>query len=132
MVTLLVCALCKAAEPDFIPADCSGGEFLIDQIQLQLEAQGLATVIDLQPVRCMAACSRACNAAVTAPGKLTFILNALSPQADAPALLEFCQQYAACPDGRVPYGQRSTTIKAATAYVLPPMAQSLEPGLVAL
>lgn len=120
MVTLFVCALCKAAESDSALAQ-AGGAGLIDQMQQYLENQGLQDLVELKPVRCMAACDRPCNAALSAPGKLTFILRDLSPATAAPALGQFCQQYAACAGGRVPYGLRGAAINNATAYVLPPL-----------
>ncbi|MBE9112380.1 DUF1636 domain-containing protein [Nodosilinea sp. LEGE 07298] len=121
--TLFVCALCKFPAAEAGAGDISGGQHLIDQLASQLEDD---TVI-LQPVRCMAACDRACNAALSAPGKLTFIFNDLSPHQAAPDLAEFCRQYAAADLGKVPYGLRSPAIKQATAYVLPPLvAESLE------
>lgn len=127
--TLFVCALCKfpAAET----GDTTGGQHLIDQLASQI---GDGTV-DLQPVRCMAACDRACNAALSAPGKLTFIFNDLSPHQAASDLAEFCRQYAAAELGKVPYGLRSPAIKQATAYVLPPLAvetvEAALPGRIA-
>ncbi|MFQ4135612.1 DUF1636 domain-containing protein [Nodosilinea sp. PGN35] len=119
--TLFVCSLCKfpVAEPG--AGDTPGGQHLIDQITDCLNAQADQGEIILQPVRCMAACDRACNAALSAPGKLTFIFNDLSPHRSAPALVEFCRQYAAAASGKVPYGLRSPAIKQATAYVLPPL-----------
>ncbi len=112
--TLLVCALCKFPAAEAGVDGTTGGQYLLDQLREQL-SEGIA----LQPVRCMAACDRACNAALTAPGKLTFILNGLSPHQSAPELAEFCRQYAEAESGKVPYGLRSPAIKQATAYVLP-------------
>ncbi|HSM81937.1 MAG TPA: DUF1636 domain-containing protein [Nodosilinea sp.] len=122
--TLFVCALCKFPQPETAAGDTTGGQHLIDQLSAQLEAE--PSDITIQPVRCMAACDRTCNAALTAPGKLTFIFNGLSPQGSAADLAQFCRQYAEAPEGRVPYGLRSQPIKQATAYVLPalPAAQS--------
>ena len=118
--TLFVCALCKFPSPVPGVDDTTGGQHLIDQLTQGLGAdQGDITI---QPVRCMAACDRACNAALSAPGKLTFIFNGLSPHDAAPDLAEFCRQYAEAVGGKVPYGLRSQTIKKATAYVLPPLA----------
>ncbi|PSN16601.1 metal-binding protein [filamentous cyanobacterium CCT1] len=114
--TLFVCALCKF--PTAETSDTTGGQHLIDQLMPQFEDG----TVNLQPVRCMAACDRACNAALSAPGKLTFIFNDLSPHQAAPDLAEFCRQYAAASMGKVPYGLRSPAIKQAIAYVLPPLA----------
>ncbi|TVQ08444.1 MAG: DUF1636 domain-containing protein [Leptolyngbya sp. DLM2.Bin27] len=116
--TLFVCALCKFPQPPQPQSATTGGQHLIDQLADCLEPDQNQIVI--QPVRCMAACDRACNAALSAPGKLTFIFNGLSPQAAAPDLAEFCRQYAEATGGKVPYGLRSQSIKQATAYVLPP------------
>jgi predicted metal-binding protein len=125
--TLFVCALCKspaskspaseALASEALAGQSSGGQHLIDQLSHHLDAAAIA----LQPVRCMAACDRACNAALSAPGKLTFIFNDLSPQDAAATLAAFCEQYAATADGRVPYALRSPAIRQATAYVLPPL-----------
>lgn len=119
--TLFVCALCKFPAAESGAGDTPGGQHLIDQLADCLRAETNQGEITLQPVRCMAACDRACNAALSAPGKLTFIFNDLSPGQSAPDLAEFCRQYAAAANGKVPYGLRSPTIKQATAYVLPPL-----------
>ncbi|WP_035994561.1 DUF1636 domain-containing protein [Leptolyngbya sp. KIOST-1] len=116
--TLFVCALCKFPAAEAGAENTTGGQHLIDQLAPQLEDG----TVNLQPVRCMAACDRACNAALSAPGKLTFIFNDLSPRQAAPDLAEFCHQYAQADTGKVPYGLRSPAIKQATAYVLPPLA----------
>lgn len=121
-LTLLVCSLCRVSPHEPTRDGISGGQHLIDQLQHQLQRDGGAEAIVLQPVRCMAACDQACNLTLTAPGKLTFILNNLAPITDAPAVIEFCRQYAASVDGRVPYGNRSELVKRATAYVLPPLS----------
>jgi predicted metal-binding protein len=124
--TLLVCALCKFPPSEAGGETLSGGQHLIEQLTEQLEGTAI-----LQPVRCMAACDRACNAALSAPGKLTFILNDLSPRQAAPELAEFCRQYAAAETGKVPYGLRSAAIKQATAYVLPPLAGEVAQAAIA-
>lgn len=124
--TLFVCALCKFPQAEVGEETASGGQYLIDQLSEQLEGS-----VTLQPVRCMAACDRACNAALSAPGKLTFILNDLSPRQSASDLAEFCRQYAAAQTGKVPYGLRSAAIKQATAYVLPPLVSESATAAIA-
>jgi predicted metal-binding protein len=117
--TLFVCALCKFPSTETEGGDTTGGQRLIDQLVDHLPPDAGIT---LQPVRCMAACDRACNAALSAPGKLTFIFNGLSPYQSAPDLATFCRQYGEATGGKVPYSLRSQAIKQATAYVLPPLA----------
>ena len=128
--TLFVCALCKFPTAESGAGDTPGGQHLLDQLTDCLNAETSKGEITLQPVRCMAACDRACNAALTAPGKLKFIFNDLSPTQSAPDLAEFCRQYAAAANGKVPYGLRSPAIKQATAYVLPPLiTEAMEPAI---
>jgi predicted metal-binding protein len=123
--TLWVCALCKFSAAEPLREGISGGQYLFDRLAEQLADSPLRSHLTLQPVRCMAACGQACNVALTAPGKLTFILNNLAPAASASDLLAFCRQYAACDDGKVPYRDRAEAIKQATAYVLPPCSNVL-------
>ncbi|MGF1568101.1 MAG: DUF1636 domain-containing protein [Nodosilinea sp.] len=124
--TLFVCALCQFKEDETptdqaIPAGMAAGQYLLEQLQQQLQASPWADQISLQSVRCMAACDRPCNLALTAPGKLTFILRDLPPLTAAPQILAFCQQYLAWGDGKVPYATRSQLVKQSTVYVLPPL-----------
>ena len=121
--TLFVCALCRFSADESTRDGISGGQHLINQLQAELESQNLQTAVHLQPVRCMAACNHACNAAIAAPNKLTFILSELSPTESADAVSKFCQQYVEAPDGKVPYRERSTAIHEATSLVLPPLPQ---------
>ena len=116
---LFVCSLCRFSAVEPSRDGISGGQHLINQLQAELEARNLQTAIQLQPVRCMAACAQSCNVTLAAPNKLTFILSGLSPTESAAAISAFGQQYAACPNGKVPYRERPSLIREATAYVLP-------------
>ena len=119
--TLFVCALCRFSAAEKSRDGISGGQHLINQLQTELENRNLQSAVQLKPLRCMAACSQPCNVTVAAPDKLTFILSDLPPTEAASAVSEFCQQYTACPDGKVPYRERSEAIRGATAFVLPPL-----------
>jgi predicted metal-binding protein len=94
---------------------------LIRNLQSELKVRGLQDKVRLTPLRCMAGCSQPCNAAIAAPGKLTFILSQVSPTAGAAAVADFCQQYSDSPDGRVPYRDRPEIVRESTAFVLPPL-----------
>ncbi len=118
--TLFVCSLCRFSRKEPTQKGLSGGENLIEQLQIELQAKNLQSAIHLQPVRCMAACSDSCNVTLTAAQKITFVLSGLSPTESATDLANFCQQYAASVDGKVPYQERPHIIREATAFVLPP------------
>jgi predicted metal-binding protein len=124
--TLMVCSLCRFSKAEASRNGTSGGQYLIDQLQSALQAQNLEHRVNLQPLRCMAGCHQPCNVTLAAPGKLTFILSGVSPTEDVEALSAFCQQYTQADGGRVPYGQRPTTIRDTTAFVLPPLPRPEE------
>jgi predicted metal-binding protein len=119
--SLFVCSLCQFSQDEPSRDGKSGGEYLIEQLQTELQARNLQDAVHLTPLRCMAGCSQACNVSLAAPNKLTFILSHLSPTAAAAAVSDFCQQYSASADGRVPYRERPATVRQATAFVLPPL-----------
>ncbi len=117
--TVFVCSLCRFSATEKSRDGLSGGEYFINQLQKELAARNLQDAVHLQPVRCMAACSRPCNVTLAAPDKLTFILSGLPTTESAGKLAEFCQQYTSFPGGRVPYKERSETIRETSAFILP-------------
>jgi predicted metal-binding protein len=121
--TLFVCILCRFPATERSQEGLSGGQILFNQLQDGLKHSGAADRIHLQPVRCLGACDRSCVVAFTAPNKLTFVLSQLPPTDAIPDLLQFSQQYTACPGGKVPYGERPMTIKKGIHAVLPPSPQ---------
>ncbi|QIZ70659.1 DUF1636 domain-containing protein [Oxynema aestuarii] len=123
-VTLFACCLCRFSPEEKSRDDLSGGEHLLARVQAELKARNLQERIAVRPLRCMAACSRGCNVTLAAPGKLTFVLSGLSPTESAVALSEFCEQYVATPEGKVPYRERSAIVREATALILPPLPYS--------
>ena len=120
--TLLVCSLCRFSEKESKKYGLSGGQHLIQELEKGLEKYEWCDRISIQPLSCMAACRRSCAVTLAADDKLTFIFNQLSPVESAPDLLEFIEQYVTTPNGKVPYRERSSTIKQATSFILPPLS----------
>ncbi|MBO0350394.1 DUF1636 domain-containing protein [Phormidium pseudopriestleyi FRX01] len=127
--TLFICSLCRFSRKEPTQNGLSGGEYLIQQVQAELQAKNLESAVQIQPVRCMAACSDACNVTLTAAEKITFILSGLSPTESPTELAHFCQQYAASSDGKVPYKERPDIIRESTAFVLPPFPVTVPSSL---
>ncbi len=123
--TLFVCALCRFSAAEREQNGVSGGQYLLDQLSEALADQNLADQVQIQPVRCMAACSRSCVAALTAPEKLTFVLNELLPDQSADDLLKFVRQYLASANGNVPYRERPPLIRSKLMAVLPAVPVSV-------
>lgn len=118
--TLFVCVLCRIEKPDLIP-ELNAGKLLFENLSQELVTCHWHEAIDLQPVRCMGACSRSCVVAFAAPSKLTFILGDLLPGESVPELLQFSGQYVACCDGKVAYKDRPNAVKKGIHAVLPPL-----------
>lgn len=119
--TLFVCVLCRTSESDQNQSGLSAGQSLFDQLSEGLADYDWHEAIDLQPVRCLGACSRSCVVAFAAPTKLTFILSELVPTQSVPELLQFSGQYVACSEGKVPYKERPEVAKRGIHAVLPPL-----------
>ena len=117
--SLLVCSLCRFSEERNKKNGLSGGQHLIQELEQGLARSDYKDLIEIKPVSCMAACFRSCTATLPAEDKLTFIFNHLAPVESAPELLEFIEQYITTPKGKVPYRERSQTIKKTTAFILP-------------
>lgn len=119
--TLFVCSLCRFSATEADPEGGADGQQLINHLEQALQTAEWRDSLRLQPVRCMAACSQSCTAVLAAPDKLTFVLHELAPLESVQELVQFCGQYVACADGRVPYHARSQTIKQKTSFILPPL-----------
>lgn len=117
--TLFVCALCRFSATEREQNGVSGGQYLLDRLSQALAEQELTEQVNLQPVRCMAACSHSCVVALTAPEKLTFVFNELSPDQSTDELLSFTQQYLASANGNVPYRERPPLVRSKLMAVLP-------------
>ena len=103
MVTLHVCTTCRAGAP--LPADgVAPGQHMLDAVL----AQPLAG-IRVEPVKCLSSCDNGCAAAISAPGKWTYLLGRLEP-ALAADLLQYAASYAAHPTGTVLPSKRPASL----------------------
>lgn len=118
--TLFVCVLCRLTKSAQQQEKLSDGQSLFDRLNEGLEACDWGQHIHLRPVRCMAACDRACVAAFAVSSKLTFIFSNLSAELSMSDLLQFSHQYIAHSSGNVPYKQRPEGLKKKLLVVLPP------------
>ncbi len=122
--TLSVCSFCRFSEDRNKKNGLSGGEYLIQELEKELEKCDWKELVKIKPASCMAACLRSCTATLAGDDKLTYIFSQLAPVESAPELLEFIEQYITTPEGKVPYRERSRTIKQSTAFILPSMSDT--------
>ena len=70
-------------------------------------------------------CERHCNTAITAPGKLTYVLGMFTPtDASAEAVVEYAEAHAASETGRVPFKQWPQGVKGHFVARIPPIGGS--------
>jgi predicted metal-binding protein len=104
---LHVCVTCRAGEA-LAEGEAPPGARLHDAIAALL---GPEPKLRLAPVACLANCERGCSAAISAPGKWTYLLGHLAP-AHAADLLTYASAYAASRNGTVLPSRRPASLHA--------------------
>lgn len=95
---ITICETCKRDDWDETQGDTDGAR-LADLVE-----QALPDGVRLRKVACLMGCSRSCNVAVQAKGKIAYTLGELEPTAeDAAALAEFARLHGHSETGQVPY-----------------------------
>lgn len=118
--TLLVCALCRFPSGEKERNGVRGGQHLLNQLQAAIETRtDLIQTIEVKPVKCIAACDRACIAAFSTAGKQTYIFRDLSPTDSVDDLLKFAEQYRDAELGKVLYSERPEGLNRSTLAILP-------------
>ena len=102
MPTIHVCTTCRAGQPLAEGATPPGQTFF--------EAvQAAAPHLDIRPVKCLSSCNEGCAAAISAPGKWTYLLGRLTPEL-VPDLLTYAEAYAQHPTGTVLPSRRPASL----------------------
>ncbi|MEM1298303.1 MAG: DUF1636 domain-containing protein [Pseudomonadota bacterium] len=107
--TIFVCDTCAYAKGEKIgPEGHTGGEMLAREVERLADGSGL----DVRRQACLMGCDRHCNTAITAPGKLTYVLGMFTPtEASARGLVEYARLHAESETGRVPFKQWPQEVK---------------------
>ncbi len=102
---LHVCTTCRAGQP-LAEGETAPGQHLHDALA------GLVTAdspVALHPVACLASCERGCTAAISAPGKWSYLLGGLSA-GNAADLLTYGAAYALSRTGTVLPSKRPASL----------------------
>ena len=102
---LHVCTTCRAGRP-LGEGQVAPGQRLHDAVALLI---GDASPVALQPVACLASCERGCTAAISAPGKWSYLLGGLTEE-NAADLLTYGAAYAASRTGTVLPSKRPASL----------------------
>ncbi len=102
---LHVCTTCRAGLP-LIEGQPVRGRLMHDAVAALLAAE---PEVELREVACLSSCDAGCAAAISQPGKWTYLLGRLEP-ALAPDLLAYAATYAASRNGTVLPSKRPASL----------------------
>lgn len=123
--TLLICTRCRAPGDD--PAAPRLGAALLGAVRAA--GARLEFDLDLRGVACLSGCKRHCAAAVTAPGKVSYVFGDLPADTDGVSdLLAVARAHAAAPDGHLPRAARPERLRAGILARIPPLHWVPSPG----
>lgn len=118
MSTLFVCTTCRRQGD--APAEPRAGERLREALERN------AGDLEIVGIECLSNCQRGCSAAVTAPGKWTYVIGHLDPELHAGDMLAFARLHRAAGDGLPPWRERPVHIRGNTIARVPPMPNGRE------
>lgn len=105
MTAVVVCNTCRHAKDQ--PSDATGqrgGRVLADTLRGVQKSRPDYAAIAIQEMPCLFACGEHCTVHLRAPKKISYVLGRFAPTPeDAAAILDYAVQYAASPEGVVPY-----------------------------
>ncbi|HWL79791.1 MAG TPA: DUF1636 domain-containing protein [Roseomonas sp.] len=113
---LVVCTTCRGGRP-LAEGEIPPGRLLHDALAAALAAHP-APPVELHPVTCLAACDHGCTAAMSTPGKWTYLLGHLTPGL-AEDLLAYGATYAAHASGAVLPSRRPESLRKVVLGRLP-------------
>jgi predicted metal-binding protein len=115
MPTLHICTTCRAGLP--LPEDqIPPGQHMLDAVTALAGPE-----IQILPVKCLSSCDHGCAAAISAPGKWTYLLGRLDPSLSAD-LLSYAATYAVHPTGTVLPSRRPPSLARIVLGRMPDLA----------
>jgi predicted metal-binding protein len=117
---LHVCLTCRAGRP-LADGETPPGTHLHDEIARRLT--GASPPCVLRPVVCLASCARGCAAAISMPGKWTYLLGGLHAGL-ADDLLTYGAAYAASANGTLMPSRRPASLRDAILARFPDISET--------
>lgn len=118
---LLVCTTCRAGRT-LEEGETPPGRHLLAALEQALAAHP-APPVELRPVTCLSVCAQGCAAAMTQPGKWSYLLGRLSPEL-ADDLLAYGETYAAHATGAVLPSRRPDSLRSVVLGRLPSLTET--------
>jgi predicted metal-binding protein len=105
---ITICDTCKREGWTAESQPLTDGEVFADLIEARAAAAGVKT----RRVSCMMGCVRACNVAVQAPDKLSYVLGTFEPSPEnAQAIVDYAALHQTSQTGQVPYRDWPQAVK---------------------
>lgn len=123
MTTIIfVCDTCSYAPGQKTgPENETGGEMLARMVEAEAVDRGS---VEVRRQSCLMGCDRHCNTAITADGKLTYVLGMFKPsEASAEAIVDYACLHAESDTGRVPFKQWPQGVKGHFVARIPALGQ---------
>ncbi|MEM7522489.1 MAG: DUF1636 domain-containing protein [Pseudomonadota bacterium] len=118
VTVITVCDTCRREHRKELKEEPSCGEGLLEEMQ----KAAADTAVEVRQVSCLMGCERACNVAISAPGKLTYVLGRFDPTEEAAAgLVEYAQGHSESETGAVPFRQWPQAVKGHFVARIPPV-----------
>jgi predicted metal-binding protein len=115
--TLYVCITCRSETT--APDAPRPGARLFAAVEQRLAGDGMG--LNIVAVECLSNCQRSCSAAVSAPGKWTYVIGGLDPDRHVGDILEFARLHQAHDQGLPVWRERPDHVRKNTVARVPPM-----------
>ncbi len=118
MPTLHVCTTCRAGQ------SLAEGATPAGQSMFEAVAAAAGPDVRVLPVKCLSSCDHGCAAAISTPGKWTYLLGRLAPSL-VPDLLAYAATYAQHPTGTVLPSKRPASLAKIVLGRMPDLTPAL-------
>lgn len=119
MTVITVCITCRRGEAreDRTLPPC--GEAMLALVE---DSAAEAEAVTVRGTACLMGCDHGCNVAISAPGKMSYVLGSFAPeQESAEALVAYAALHAESEEGVVAYKQWPSGVKGHVVARVPPL-----------
>lgn len=126
MTTITVCTTCRNDATRETKAGDPTGEAFLEQVRLAARGRP----VNVRGTACLMGCQHGCNVAISAAGKMSYVLGRFDGTAeDASALAEYATLHAESDAGIVAYRQWPQGVKGHFVSRIPPLDRADAQGL---
>jgi predicted metal-binding protein len=113
MTTAFICVTCRGPGGE---DDCPGRSLLAAVGPALRDRSITVTAVD-----CLSVCKRPCTLALAAPGKWTYVIGDLHPEAGVTDIVAMAVRYSQTHDGIVPWRERPVSFRKGVVARIPPL-----------